>query len=368
MKVNSNWINQQRVPDDEASNNETPDIVTADNIETADAEVKETPTMTESVSDTVDAEPAPAADEPDVSASDSYTDSIPVIEDSNEPVSDSYVYGPNEDDLYAEDTETNQETETGTLQEPDPDAAQEAPPVPVDKKAAKAANKAAKKNAKQKKKKSALPWIILGSLIVSGAAYGVAIHIQTQALSAFDRTAVYVAGNTMPDGHVIDESEAAVITSSVELPIDAVPADAVTDLSMIVNSAARYDITPGTILCTSMFETVDEMQAGLREPVIAGFRSEDIYQVVGGVLRPGDTISIYTIDNVSEIGMAMYEGTLRWDNIRVQDVFDTSGMRINSTDKITPAARVNIYMDKSEVEDFYAKLAQGSLRVVVHCD
>lgn len=248
---------------------------------------------------------------------------------------------------------------------------------PASKKEAKAARKAEKKAAKASKKRdkgsgpkarTVLPWVILGALAVSGITYGVAIHIQTEALSAYDKQSVYIAGSALVDGHVLNETEITGLTASVELPVDTVPADAVTDLSLIMNTAARYDITPGTILCSSMFETVDEMQAGLKEPVIAGFRSDDIYQVVGGVLRPGDTISIYTVDNTSQIGTAVYEGTLRWDNIRVQDVFDNTGTRIESTDDITPAARVNIYMDKSEVEEFYAKLAQGSLRVVVHCN
>lgn len=238
-------------------------------------------------------------------------------------------------------------------------------------KAAKKAEKAAlraEKGPKGSKAKVVLPWVILGSLVLSAATYGVALYMQAKTLSAYDKISVYAAGNVLQDGQVLTAEELAALTTSVELPVAAVPEDAVKDLSVLADNAARYDIAPGTILCTSMFETPNEMTAGLTEPVIAGFRSEDIYQVVGGVLRPGDTISIYTVDNTADMGNAVYEGTLRWDNIRVQDVFDSAGARISSADELTPAARVNIYMEKSEVEDFYAKLASGSLRVVVQCD
>ena len=228
-----------------------------------------------------------------------------------------------------------------------------------------------KKKAKAAKdpdrKRPVLPWVVLGCLIAALAVYGVAIHIQTEILSAYDKAVVYTATSPMAAGDVMDADEAAGKVAPVEIPATAAPADAVTDPAVLADSAARYGIEPGTILCASMFETVDSVLEGMNEPVIAGFRSEDIYQVVGGVLRAGDTISIYTVDNVAEIGAAEYEGTLRWDSIRVQDVFDSSGLRIGSDDDTTPASRVNIYMEKGDVEEFYASLAQGSLRVVVHC-
>lgn len=228
-----------------------------------------------------------------------------------------------------------------------------------------------KKQKKQKdpdKKRPVLPWIVLGCLVAALAVYGAAIHIQTQILSAYDKGTVYTASASMAAGDVMGADEAAGKVAPIEIAAGAVPADAVTDPAQLADSAARYDIEPGTILCLSMFETVDDMVAGMKEPVIAGFRSEDIYQVVGGVLRAGDTISIYTIDNVAEIGTAEYVGTLRWDNVRVQEVFDSSGIAISSIDDAIPASRVNVYMEKGEVEEFYAKLAQGSLRVVVNCN
>ena len=254
---------------------------------------------------------------------------------------------------------------------PAADRPKKRPAPPSGKQAPPSGKKRRKKKAKAAKdpdrKRPVLPWVVLGCLIAALAVYGVAIHIQTEILSAYDKAVVYTATSPMAAGDVMDADEAAGKVAPIEIPAAAAPADAVTDPAVLADSAARYGIEPGTILCTSMFETVDSVLEGMNDPVIAGFRSEDIYQVVGGVLRAGDTISIYTVDNVAEIGAAEYEGTLRWDDIRVQDVFDSSGLRIGSDDATTPASRVNIYMEKGDVEEFYAGLAQGSLRVVVHC-
>ena len=57
-------------------------------------------------------------------------------------------------------------------------------------------------------------------------------------------------------------------------------------------------------------------------------------------------------------------GKLLWENVFVQQVFDRNGAAIGGDDGTTPAQRVNIYMEKERVADFYAALAQGSLRVV----
>ena len=94
--------------------------------------------------------------------------------------------------------------------------------------------------------------------------------------------------------------------------------------------------------------------------VIAGFRAEDLYQVVGGVLRAGDRIHIYCVEQEEE----EQNGKLLWENVFVQQVFDRNGAAIGGDDGTTPAQRVNIYMEKERVADFYAALAQGSLRVV----
>ena len=93
------------------------------------------------------------------------------------------------------------------------------------------------------------------------------------------------------------------------------------------------------------------------EPVVAGLRAEDLYQVVGGVLRAGDRIHIYRVD---EEGKAV----LAWENVYVQGVFDQSGTAISNEDRNTAAQRINVYLDKKVVEEFYSQLNAGALRIV----
>lgn len=121
--------------------------------------------------------------------------------------------------------------------------------------------------------------------------------------------------------------------------------------------SAVYDIEEGTLLTKGMFEPMTEVLREMKEPVIASFKAEDLYQVVSGTLRSGDRIHIYQVDEAGEV-------TLGWENIFVQQVFDHSGLAISCEDLASAAQRINVYMDKDCMEEFYAKLATGSLRAV----
>ena len=78
--------------------------------------------------------------------------------------------------------------------------------------------------------------------------------------------------------------------------------------------------------------------------------------MAGGVLRAGDRVNIYA---VREEG-----ASLVWADVFIQQVFDASGSTISNTDSTTAALRLNVYLDRSEVEEFYSDLSNGSLRVV----
>ena len=100
----------------------------------------------------------------------------------------------------------------------------------------------------------------------------------------------------------------------------------------------------------------------MQEPVIAGCKAEDLYQLVSGSLRKGDLINLYTVGEESG------ETLLLWENVRVYEVFDSAGKSIDVTDEVTAAARINVLPEKSYAERFYTELGKGSIRVVKVCE
>lgn len=210
-------------------------------------------------------------------------------------------------------------------------------------------------------KKSLVPGAVLLALLAAIIIYAVMIHAETQALQAYEKSTIYVAAKTIPKGMKITEKNMEQYLVMKEMDKSLIPDTALAEPTQAEGLVPQISIAPGTLLTTGMFEEINEITKGMDAPVIAGFRVEDLYQAVGGTLRVGDRIHIY---NVNEEGTA----ELVWSNVYVQEVFDNTGVQIASGDESSPAQRINVYMDKKDIERFYSELAVGTLRVVKVCD
>ena len=175
-----------------------------------------------------------------------------------------------------------------------------------------------------------------------------------------EKEQVCVVTAAIPRGEKISAENAEQYITVMEIDKRIVPETALKSTEAASGRIAAYGVEQGMVLTTGMLRELSEITEQMREPVIAGFRAEDLYQVVGGVLRAGDRIHIYCVEQEEE----EQNGKLLWENVFVQQVFDRNGAAIGGDDGTTPAQRVNIYMEKERVADFYAALAQGSLRVV----
>lgn len=168
----------------------------------------------------------------------------------------------------------------------------------------------------------------------------------------------------IPKGQKVTTENAEQYIRITEIDKRIVPETALETMDVAIGKIAVYGVEKGMVLTGAMLQEEVEITGQMEEPVIAGFRAEDLYQVAGGVLRAGDRIHIYCVnrENEEEIGEILLE------NVFVQEVFDQTGTSIEGNDDTTPAQRVNIYLDKENVAGFYTALAQGSLRAVKTCN
>ena len=233
---------------------------------------------------------------------------------------------------------------------------------------------------KDKKERSILPGVIIVSLLVAVIVYAVMLNAEKTALSDYEKGTVYVTTKPVPKGTMIT---ADYITQK-EVDKYLIPSGAVSNPEDLTELISVYAVDQGSIITTGMFTAVNDITKDMTQPVVAGFKADDLYQVVGGVLRSGDRINIYQVnenankgDTSQSLANTDAEGnwtetystaSLVWGNVFVQEVFDSAGTVISTADTTTPAQRINIYMDNDNVAVFYAALAQGSLRVVKICD
>lgn len=166
-----------------------------------------------------------------------------------------------------------------------------------------------------------------------------------------------MATQQIPQGQPITDANYQEYFELKQIDKSCIPDTAIDSVEQIQNLAAVYTIEKGTLLSTGMFESINEITQQMKEPIIAGFKAEDVYQVVGGVLRTGDRIHIYSLPKE--------EGAIiTWQDVYVQQVFDTTGQSISNDNTSTVAQRINVYLEKEEVELFYTSLEKGMLRVV----
>lgn len=210
----------------------------------------------------------------------------------------------------------------------------------------------------KREKKSLLPGAAFAALVAAVIVFCVLLNVEKNMMEEFEKGKILVTVKEIAMGTILTEYNMDEYVEEKELDIQLIPSAAVTQKEVLYQQIATNNLDQGTMITNAMFTKIDRQIGGLREAVVAGFKAEDLYQVVSGILRSGDHIHIYTVD--PETGNTF----LVWENILVREVFDAAGVSIPAQDRTTAAQRVNILMDKVNVEQFYSELAKGSLRVV----
>lgn len=190
------------------------------------------------------------------------------------------------------------------------------------------------------------------------------LQTEKKVLAEYEKEQVCVVRSPIARGEKITEENADRYITVAEIDKSIVPETALRTTEDALGKTLVYGVEQGTVLTAGMLREETEITGQMTEPVIAGFRAEDLYQVAGGVLRAGDRIHIYCVNQ----GETADPGKILWENVWVQQVFDQTGAAISGSDSTTPAQRINIYLDKTDVNGFYNALAQGSLRAVKVCD
>ncbi|MCI8464180.1 MAG: hypothetical protein HFG25_14775 [Lachnospiraceae bacterium] len=200
----------------------------------------------------------------------------------------------------------------------------------------------------------------VAALAAAVAVFAVMIQLEKSVLTQYEKGTIYVAAAQIPRGQMITEENYQQYFVEKQLDKSCIPETALCQPDQVNGLIAVYSIDPGVLLTRGMFEEYSEITGGMKEPVVAGFKAEDIYQVAGGILRAGDRVHIYSV--MEE------ETTLVWKEIFVQQVFDASGAAIPNGNNTAAAQRINVYLDREDVAEFYRELAGGSLRVVKALD
>ena len=198
---------------------------------------------------------------------------------------------------------------------------------------------------------------IFAAFLAAAGVYVALLQAEKSMLSGHEQAEVYLAVKDIPAGQLVTGERLKDYVKLASVDAGLVPATALKNLEEGAGLVAVTTIEKGVPLTAGMFRSMDEITGNMKEPVVAGFRADDLSQVAGGVLRAGDHIHVYSSEE--EAGTSLI-----WEDVYVQQVFDAKGTAIGNEDQTTAAQRINVFLDKEDVEEFYTRLDQGSLRVV----
>ncbi len=200
--------------------------------------------------------------------------------------------------------------------------------------------------------------LFAAALLMSAGIFAMMTYAQKQILSEYEKKAICVALSDIPRGVVLDESNISQYLDIKSVDAGCISRNAVILSESLYGSSPVYDICAGTVLTDNMFVSSRECLTGLNDPVLAGFRTDDLSKAVSGVLRAGDRIDIYSSDGSGGAGMLLCE------NVYVERGYDSSGCEVND---MSAAVMFNIYLDSSQVGTFYDGLRSGNMYVVKRC-
>lgn len=210
----------------------------------------------------------------------------------------------------------------------------------------------------KRERKNIWPGVILVAFLAAMGTFFLLLHLEKNALSAYEKTHVWVAKAELAEGLEITELSWAECFEQMEIDKSKVPGQLIAEAKELTGMRTKIQIPKGSIVTQGMFTHEGVYAESLYNPVIAGCKGEDLFQLVSGVLRKGDRVNMYTVNE--ELG----ETYLLWENVMVYQAFDAAGNSIASEDTTTPAARINLLLEEGYAEQFYNELSQGSLRMV----
>ena len=185
-------------------------------------------------------------------------------------------------------------------------------------------------------------WVVMLAFLAAFLCYIGLLQMEKKLLHLEEQTWVLVAQKEIPKGEQLTVENCKEFCEKVAVPNTILPDRVLQETDALGQTEALLEIGRGSILTENMFAVSNARLKQMQEPVIAGLKAEDPYQMAGGLLRAGDKVHIYCVtENETK--------TIR-QNVLIQEVFDSAGIAIANEDKVTIAQRMNIYLEKLVIE------------------
>lgn len=217
---------------------------------------------------------------------------------------------------------------------------------------------------KQKKQRPVNIRAMVYCLIATFVLYAMLIVVEKSILKSEEKQKVYVAAADIPANLLITEENFSTYFKFGERSIGSLPEGTVTDSADIIDSLTIREIAANEIILFSAFTKEQSLIGDIENPVEVSMNAANLSQVVGGVIRTGDFINIWSVKNVSQGGVSSAVVTPIYEGAYVTRAFTTAGTEVSRDAKEEAATMIiNIVIPAGLEEEFNRAMAEGSIRI-----
>ena len=167
--------------------------------------------------------------------------------------------------------------------------------------------------------------LIFYCLIATTAIYAMLIATEKAIIKQEAQKAVYVAIKDIPEMIFVTEENFEEYFALENRALSALPSEPITESKQVLNCFVTNTIYENQILIEEMFKSEKNIVDAIENPIEISFTAGSIAQTVGGVLRAGDLINIWSVRTVSENGAKKTLAELIYEGAYISRAFTSSG-------------------------------------------
>lgn len=191
------------------------------------------------------------------------------------------------------------------------------------------------------------------------------IFIEKTIINADDTKTIYIAAVDIQKDTDVTNDNAGSLFKAEKRAVTSLPKGAITDLNELIGLITDRNIQAGEIMTVNSFSSVDARTTGIKNPIEVSFNAANISQVVGGVLREGDYVNIWSVKTVRDNGIIESKAEEICKFAYVTRAFTSTGTEVGrGTDNSDDATVViNIIISADDEAEFNKAIVDGTIRV-----
>ena len=205
--------------------------------------------------------------------------------------------------------------------------------------------------------------VVLYCIVVTAVLYVILIFIEKSIVNADDRKEVYVTVKEVPANLEITKANISDYFRLEDRPESVIPDGCITQDIQLLGHITDRVIQNNEIITVSSLSTQDERTKDIEHPIEVSLNASNLSQFVGGVLRTGDYVNVWSVRTDTVNGEKVTQTKNICSHAYVTRTFSSSGEAAGEGDSDIATMIINIVIPAEQEEEFNTAIAEGTLRV-----